>query len=88
MKPKTKDDDGLLMSSVFQVGEIPGPLMSVSEICDQDVVCIFDKDHARVVDKDGNVVARFNRDGGLYACAMRLRCPEARNDRDFVRPVR
>ena len=43
---KTKDDDGLLMSSVFQVAEITRPLMSVSRICDQDMVRIVDKDHA------------------------------------------
>ena len=88
LRMKTKDDDGLLMSSVFQVAEITRPLMSVCRICDQDMVCIFEKDHARVVDKDGNVVARFNRDGGLYTCTMRLRRLEARNDPDFVRQER
>ena len=66
LRMKSKGADGLLMNSVFQVAEITRPLMSVSRICDQDMVCIFEKDHARVLDSDGNVVARFERDGGLY----------------------
>ena len=85
---KTKDEDGWLMSSVFQVAEITLPLMSVSRSCDQDMVCKFEKTHARVVDSDVTVVARFDRDGGLYACTMRLRRPEARNDPDFARQER
>ena len=88
LRMKTKDDDGLLMSSVFQVAEITRPLMSVFRICDQDMICIFKETHARVVDSDGNVVASFNRDGGLYTCTMRLRRPEARNDPDFARQER
>ena len=59
LRMKAKDDECLLVSSVFQVAEITRPLMSVSRICDQDMVCIFEKTHARVVDSDGNVVARF-----------------------------
>ena len=85
LRMKTKDEDGLLMSSVFQVAEITTPLMSVSRNCHQDTVRIFEKTHTRVVDSDGNVVARLDRDGGLYTCTMRLRRPEARNDQDFVR---
>jgi hypothetical protein len=64
------------MSSIFQVAEITRPLMSVSKICDQDMVCIFEKTHARILDGDGNVVARFERDGGLYTCTMKLRRPD------------
>ena len=52
------------------------------------MMCIFEKTHARVVDGNGTTVARFERDGGLYTCTMRLRRPEARNKPDFVRPVR
>jgi hypothetical protein len=89
LRMKSKGTDGLLMNSVFQVAEITRPLMSVSRICDQDMVCIFEKDHARVLDPDGNVVARFERDGGLYTCTMRLRRPEPRsNNQDFTRPER
>ena len=84
---KSRDEHGLLMNSVFQVAEITRPLMSVSRICDQDMVCIFEKDHARVLDTDGNTVARFERDGGLYMCTMKLRRPEDRNDPSFAWPV-
>ena len=86
IKFAAKDEHGLLMNSVFQVAEITRPLMSVSRICDQDMVCIFEKDHARVLDTDGNTVARLRRDGSLYTCTMKLRRPEDRNDPSFVRP--
>ena len=85
---KSKDEHDLLMSSVFQLAEITRPLMSVSRICDQDMICIFEKTHARVVDGSGATLARFDRDGGLYTCTLRLRRPEARNEQDFVRTVR
>ena len=51
---RSKDELGLLMNSVFQVAEITRPLMSVSPTCDQDMLCIFEKDHTRVLDTDGN----------------------------------
>ena len=85
---KSKDDNGLLMNSVFQVAEITRPLISVSRICDQDMLCILEKNHARVLDADGNIVARFERDGGLYTCTMKLRRPEVRNESNFDRPER
>jgi hypothetical protein len=76
---KSRGDDGVLMSSIFQVAEITRPLMSVSKICDQDMICIFEKSHARIVDQQGNTVARFEREGGLYTCTMRLRRPDDSN---------
>ena len=88
LRMKGKDENGLLMSSVFQIAEITRPLMSVSRICDQDLVCIFEKTHARITDKDGKLVARFERDGGLYTCTMKLRRPELPNNNSpagFVR---
>ena len=87
LRMKSKADDGILMSSIFQVAEITRPLMSVLRICDQGMSCIFEKTHARVVDGHGNTVARFERDGGFYTCTMRLRRPEARNETGFARPV-
>ena len=84
----SKGDDGVLTASVFQIAEITRPLMSVSRICDQDMVCIFEKDHARIVDAKGNLVSRFERDGGLYTCKMKLRRPEPNNNgQPFVRPA-
>ena len=88
LRMESKGEHGLLMSSVFQVAEITRPLMSVSRICHQDMICIFEKTHARVVDGSGATVARFERDGGLYTCTVRLRRPEAWNEPDFVRPMR
>ena len=82
LRIQTKDDDGLLMSSVFQVAEITRPLMSLSELRPGHV-CIFEKTNARVVDSDGSVVARLDRNGGVYTCTMRLRRSEARNDPVF-----
>ena len=67
---RSKDELGLLMNSVFQVAEITRPLMSVSRICDQDMVCICEKDHGMVLDSGGNTVARFERHGDLYTFAM------------------
>ena len=84
---KSKVDDGVLMSSIFQVAEITRPLVSVSRICDEGMSCVFEKTHARVIDSNKNTVARFERDGGLYTCMMRLRRPEARNEPGFARPV-
>ena len=52
------------------------------------MVYIFEKDRARVVDPKGNVVARFERDGGLYKCTMKLQKPEpSNNDAGFARPA-
>ena len=72
---QTQGNDTINMSSIFQVAQITRPLMSVSKICDQGMVCIFEHDHARVVDGGGKTVARFERDGGLYTCTMKLRKP-------------
>ena len=88
LRMKSKDENGLLMNSVFQVAEITRPLMSVSRICDQDMVCVFGKDRARVLGVDGKIVARFDRDGGLYTCTMKSRRPEARNESSFIWPER
>ena len=71
LKMKSPGEGGFLMSSVFHVAEITRPLMSVSRICDQDMVCIFEKTHARIVDKEGREVARFARDGGATGAQMR-----------------
>ena len=88
LRMKSKDERGFLMNSVFQVAEITRTLMSVSRLCDQDMVCVFEKDHAGVLAPNGTAVARFERDGGLYTCTMKLRRPEARNTQDCHRPER
>ena len=82
------NDDATPLKSCLQIAKATRPLMSVSRICDQDMVCIFEKTHARITDKDGKLVARFERDGGLYTCTMKLRRPEPPNNNSpagFVR---
>ena len=71
-----------LIKSVFQVAEITRPLMSVSKICDLGHRCIFDKDKAEVISKDGHVLCSFERKGGLYVASMKLKAPEG-----FHRPA-
>ena len=92
VRMKSKDESGVLMSSVFQIAEITRPLMSVSRICDQDMVCVFTKSHAKILNQKGDEVARFERDGGLYTCTMRLKKPVEKpvvknNGQGFARPV-
>ena len=81
LRMKSKDEHGLLMNSVFQVAEITRPLMSVSRICDQDMVNIFENHHPRVLDTDGSTVALCERDGCLYTCTIKLGTPEEQKDR-------
>ena len=86
---RSQDDSGSLMNGIFQIAEITRPLMSVSKLCDQDMICIFEKSHARIVGPDGATVARFERDGGLYTCTMKLRKPVTGvgDKSGFARPV-
>ena len=72
---RMKTAEGKLMASVFQVAEITRPLMSVSKICDQDIFCLFSKKEARVITESGDVLAVFQRDGGLYTAEMTLCAP-------------
>ena len=88
LRMKSKDESDFLMNSVFQVAEITRLLMSVSCMCGQDMICIFEKHQARVLDADSKIVVRFERDGGLYICTMKFRRLDARNESSFVRPER
>ena len=63
------------MTSVFQVAELNCSLMSVSQICDLGYKCVFEKDHARVVTQDNEVVCRFERDRNIYVTKMNLKAP-------------
>ena len=49
--------------------------MSVSKICDQDLVCTFDRTKAIVSNEKGEVVCEFLRRGGLYVANMKLKKP-------------
>ena len=63
------------LSAVFQVAAIRRPLMSASKICDQDLVCTFDKTKATVSNERGEVVCEFLRRGGRYVANMKLKRP-------------
>ena len=88
MRMGTTDGSNQELNSIFQVAEITRPLMSVSRICDQDLECLFSKSCAKVLTPSGEVVATFERDGGLYTAKMRLRAPKptAVDPAGFARP--
>ena len=70
------DGKASALRSCFQVAEITRPLMSVSRICDQGLVCMFDDKEARIKDKNGATLCVFERRGGLYVTTMTLKCPD------------
>ena len=81
------------VQSIFQVAEITRPLMSVSRICDQGLKATFDNEKAVITNKAGEVVAEFQRRGGLYVTTMTLKKPspadakeEPVNNTSFGRP--
>ena len=86
----TTDGSNQELNSIFQVAEITRPLMSVSRICDQGLDCLFTHNGAKVLTPSGEVVATFERDGGLYTAKMRLRAPKpsAIDPAGFARPER
>ena len=62
------------LNSVFQVAKITRPLMSVSRICDQGNEVTVNSKEA-VVKRDGKVVTRFKREGGLYVAELAMMPP-------------
>ena len=69
-------NNGVEISSTFQIAKVTRPLMSVGKICDEGKQVLFDKHSARVMDKDGKEVCRFERQaGGLYVAKLKLRAP-------------
>ena len=67
---------GSEISSTFQIAAVTRPLMSVGKICDEGMSVVFEKNHARVLDKTGREVCRFERQpGGLYVARLKLRSP-------------
>ena len=63
------------LQSTFQSARVTRPLMSVSQICDRGLKCVFDKDKATVVDADMKLVFVCERRGGLYMTDMKLKAP-------------
>ena len=68
--------------SVFQSAKVIRPLMSVAKICQNGYSCAFTATEAAVKDKEGKVVCRFRREGGIYVSRLKLRAPTP-----FTRPA-
>ena len=66
---------GREIKTTFQVAAVSRPLWSVGRICDEGFEVKLLKDEAQVLKKDGTVVCRFKRQGGLYIAKMSLRNP-------------
>ena len=64
------------VSSLFQVADLTRPLMSVSQICEHELDCVFKDTHALAVDQAAKTVCRFERSGQLYTAKMTLKAPE------------
>ena len=62
---------GTILTSTFQVADVTRALYSVSKMCDEGCIVTFD-DKEGVVTKDGKVVARFVREGGLYVAELQI----------------
>ena len=68
-------DGAKTIKSTFQVAQVTRPLWSVGRICDEGFKVTFDDQKAEVTDKNGKVVCRFDRHGGLYLSRLRLKNP-------------
>jgi len=76
------------VTSTFQVAPVTRPLHSVSRMCDMDCEVKFTKKEG-VVTKNGKVIARYPRVGGLYVAEFeaidRAMADSPGNDSDFTR---
>jgi hypothetical protein len=63
---------GKTIRSTFQVADVTRALYSVSKICDEGCEVYFTATEA-VVTKNGVVVTRFGREGGLYCAEMQIK---------------
>ncbi len=62
---------GTTLHSTFQVADVTRALYSVSKMCDEGCVVTFTESEGTVT-KDGETVARFIREGGLYVAEMEI----------------
>ena len=63
------------LRSVFQVANLSRPLMSVSQICQHGYKCVFEQDHANILNESGESICKFQEDRGLYVATMSLKAP-------------
>jgi hypothetical protein len=66
---------GRVIRSTFQSAKVTRPLWSVGRICDEGFDVKFNKTEALILTKQGKVVCRFERRGGLYIARLQLRNP-------------
>jgi hypothetical protein len=60
------------INSTFQIAEVSRPLYSVSKICDSGATVKFDSPEAIVRNKNGRVLVKFERQGGLYVAEFSI----------------
>ena len=64
-----------VMNSTLQVAELNRPLMSVSQICSHGHKCVFERGQALVIAENGDTLAKFGEDHGLYVATFVLKAP-------------
>ena len=72
--PRGGGSDGRLGCD-FQIAKVSRPLMSMSKICDKGLQVLTTKKSAVVMTEAGQVVAEFDRVGGLYVASVRMKNP-------------
>ena len=72
--------------SVLQIAEVSRPLYSVSKICDSGASVTFSNSEAVVKSKDGAVLAKFKREGGLYVTDLEFIDEGGRTGPGFAGP--
>ena len=68
--------EGEELLSCFQIAKVTRPLLSVTKMTESgkiSVVC--KKEEALVLGEQGQTLARFKKNGGLYTCLMKVRNP-------------
>ena len=90
---RMQQDDGKHIGQEVQVMEVTRPLHSISMVCDNEHDVVFTTTEGLVipagmldailamVQKQGTVVARYRRNGGLYVAKMRVNDPKAKRPR-------
>ena len=64
------------LMSCFQVAKVTRPLLSVSRMTESGKITVLCKrDEALALDEDQKTLARFQRNGGIYTCMMKVRNP-------------
>ena len=61
--------------STCQAAKVTRPLMSVAKVCRNGYTCQFTDGEARVLDKEGATICKFQRVGGIHVGRMKLRAP-------------